>query len=181
MRHFNDAPFAFCGYSAGGVLGWRIAAKLALSANGLSPLALFSVVSPTSPKWATEWMAERPGELKELLAGRNVIGYKKAYEQILQDMIVDCDFIMDMGGFPGDLLSPAPRKLSIPLVAFGGDADPLVPKEVTEGWGALTAGPFSHYILPGDHLLMVDDANIVEITRRIVLHLESTLKTSSRV
>ncbi|GLZ14472.1 oleoyl-ACP hydrolase [Actinomadura sp. NBRC 104425] len=65
---------------------------------------------------------------------------------------------------------PGPR-LTVPVTALVGDADPHVPADRAPRWGDLTDGAFRCQVLPGDHFYLVPqrDTVIAEVERALAV------------
>lgn len=146
LKKAGEIPTVFFGFSFGAILAYETAAIMA--AGGKAPLALV-VASAEQPKWAGRARGAGPdgGASKDLSeaafekvlkdkGGTDVIldnpDMKKMYVPvILSDMIMEESYGANLPSHP---------PLTCPVLAFRGAKCPIVSREDTDGWSAVTSG-----------------------------------------
>jgi medium-chain acyl-[acyl-carrier-protein] hydrolase len=152
-----DRPFAIFGHSMGSWLGLEVVRLL--ERRGLSPVVLFA-----SGRQAPSVGATRP-PLSHLDDERFVEQVQKQYGGIPAPILDDREILeLLLPALRADITSletyrhePAP-KITCPLIAVGGDRDPIVPIEHLEPWQAVTGGEFLVRTFPGGHFYFQPDA-----------------------
>jgi len=149
-----DRPFGLFGHSMGASIAYALAHRLPPDrAAGLRLLAVSGRRAPGRPR------------CMPLLHGRDNAGFLEGIRDLggtpavvfetpeLLDLVMPllrADFTL-VETHPHD---PAPRPLSVPLLAFGGTDDPDSCADQIQGWAAMTSGPAAIHVLPGDHFFL---------------------------
>jgi medium-chain acyl-[acyl-carrier-protein] hydrolase len=146
-------PFALLGYSMGALLGFEVTRELAR--RGLpGPGALYvaaakapHVPSPGPPVHdlpraaLVDWLVRLGGSRIELLQDSELV------DVMLPVVRADLAVVGTYAYEPG-------QPLDCPVAAFGGSADPTVPRPLLEAWRDQAAGDFSVTILDGGHFFL---------------------------
>ncbi|HZN59868.1 MAG TPA: alpha/beta fold hydrolase [Planctomycetota bacterium] len=151
----TDIPFAFFGHSMGALVAFALARELR-RAHGRGPelLMVSGHRAPQRPDPHPPIHAlPAPEFLQEL---RELNGTPEAIfrdEELLQLLvpILRADFeVCETFEYEHE------RPLECPIVAFGGEVDPDVPREDLEAWSEQTTASFSLRMFPGDHFYFVN-------------------------
>lgn len=142
-------PAVLFGHSMGASAAYEVA--LRLTAAGRPPAALF-VSGQQPPERLVPSQVYRGGDQAMLADVRRLDG---AHAGILDEPGV-LDLVMpairaDYTVCGSYRPNPAPRRLAVPVVAYGGSADPDVSREDLAAWADVTSGPFGLRVFPGDH------------------------------
>ncbi len=151
---FLSKPFAFMGYSMGGMLSFHLAQQLQRKYN-LTPERLFLAAS--RPPWASDWRHFYDEESDEALIKRllSIGGTPEAllHHQELWPMLlptIRADFQLC-----SSLRMPDPGEpLSCPITVFGGDDDALVTTDQLQEWRMGTFGEFELHSFAGGHFFI---------------------------
>jgi medium-chain acyl-[acyl-carrier-protein] hydrolase len=153
LRPYLDLPFALFGHSMGAVLAYEIARRF-LTETGCEPYHLF-VSGHRAPHLT---MRKKPLHRlpdDDFLTGMKALNgtpaevfeYPELIELFLPMLRADFELVETYGELDG------PR-LSCPVTAMGGDADPDVPPEDIAAWRGVTKGPFRSLLFKGDHFFV---------------------------
>lgn len=159
LRPYLDKPFAFFGHSLGALVSYELARALESgAANGapasLQPLRLFvsghaapSIPDPY-PRIHHLPQAEFIQKIRELNGTPpEILEHPELMEILLPVLRADFEVCETYTWQPG-------RRLSCPISACGGIADPYVGRQQLQDWSALTSGSFSLRLFPGDHFYL---------------------------
>lgn len=161
LRPFLDRPFAFFGYSMGALIAYELVRALR-SDGGVGPIAL-CVAAAGAPRDRSGANERRLHALPDAAfkdALRELSGTPEAvleHEELMELMlpVLRADFeLHETYRIPeaGEL------RLDCPILAFGGDDDPNVPREDLEAWNACTSAEFRAVIYPGHHFFFETSA-----------------------
>lgn len=149
-----DRPFAFFGHSLGALLAFETARELR-RVGAASPTTLF-VSACRAPQLPWPHPPVRHLEDLDLLTEVN-----RRYGSVPSVILADAEL--------RGLLTPALRAdmtlvetytyieempFAFPIVAFGGDTDPMVSHEALAQWNLQTTDEFQHHTVTGDHLFL---------------------------
>jgi len=151
-----DRPFALCGHSMGALLAFELARALR-DAGARGPEALF-----VSGRWAPELPdrgtpdpdAPEPALIAEL----------RAMDGTPQEVLDSADLMRlvlptvraDFALCRSYRYRPAPP-LDVPIHAYGGRDDPLVPAADLAAWQGHTTRPGATRLFPGGHFFLLSD------------------------
>ena len=163
-----DRPFALFGHSMGAWLALLVARHL--EQRGLEPMALL-----VSGRQAPSLGCTQP-PLSHLDDEAFVAEVQLRYGGIPSEILADRDILMlllpslraDIRALEHYLHESGPR-VHCPIVALGGEDDPLVPVDHLAPWATETVGPFQVETFPGDHFYFRDDP--LPLLRSIERHL----------
>lgn len=150
-----DAPFALFGHSMGALLAFELARSLRRRGSaGPLALAVSGFAAPARHAASDREPLHRlpAASLRETLhrlqgTPREILESRSMMELLLPILRADlqvCETYVYRDEAP----------LDVPLLAFGGDADPEVPREALEAWALETSDVFRCRLLPGDHFFV---------------------------
>jgi medium-chain acyl-[acyl-carrier-protein] hydrolase len=156
-----DLPFTFVGNSMGSLVAYELARHLQ-SQFAISPVRLF--VAAMYPP-ADLRHIPRIGNLPDQEFGRSI---QRRYNGIPRVIAENPEFLAAfLPVLKGDIRllesyqwDPEPR-LSCPVTAVVGQADPSFTLGAARGWAAVTDGPFDEVSVPGGHLALLDQRDLV--------------------
>ncbi|OKK14278.1 oleoyl-ACP hydrolase [Streptomyces sp. CB00455] len=159
----RDAPLALFGHSLGGLLGYEVAARLEAVGSGPAHLFVSAMLAPSRHHHDGVHLRDDEQILAEIarLGGTQTVSV--AEEMFLRLLLpaVRSDYrAFETYTDPG-------HRLSCPVTAFLGDADPLVTVDEARAWAGHTTGPFALRLLPGGHFYLTDPGNTAEIAREL--------------
>ena len=162
-----DRPVALFGHSLGALLAYELARRL--QSSGASP-ALLCVSGHRAPNLPNCHPivhdlpdAEFENELRRLNGTPEpVLADPELRELMLPLLRSDFALAETYEHEPGEILS-------CPIVAFGGEADPMVDEGEVVAWGACTRGRFRHRMLPGRHFFVnsASDLLVAELAEEL--------------
>lgn len=169
LKPFLDIPFAIFGHSLGAAIGFEV--TRVLQREGRLPRALFvsGRNAPHLPR-NTELLHNLPEpEFRKKLHELGGTSPEVLEHPELMDLVaplVRADFTMS----ETYRFAEGPL-LGCPLLAFGGERDPLVPVTGIQEWERHAGAGFSHTILPGAHFFLDDsrDALLSQISATLAL------------
>lgn len=158
LREFLDVPYAFLGHSMGALICYELTRALAV-AKSTQPLELF-VSAFAAPHEYKPIMSDFSDE--DLLSHlRHLNGIPKEFfqdsmysEKLLSVVRDDFNLIKSYEFITGE-------KLKIPIIALGGNDDPIVSSSSLKAWGSLTKSSFVAHTFPGDHFFIKDAENLL--------------------
>ncbi|MFI0483408.1 thioesterase II family protein [Actinomadura sp. 9N215] len=159
MAPLIDRPAAVFGHSMGAVLAYEVTRLL--QERGTAPVHLF--VSGTRPPHDRDDVpvSERDDDalVAEMLklGGTDADALRDAELRALVLPYVRNDFAL----LEKYVHRAAGTRLTVPITAIIGDADPHVSAEQAAGWADVTDGPFAMTTLPGDHFYLTERAHDV--------------------
>ncbi len=152
IKPFLDKPFVFFGHSLGAAVAYELARRL--QEEGLRPAHIFvsGRIAPHRPRKRPPIHQLPENEFRQEMRQLNGTPPEILEHEELMDLmvpIVRADFgVSETYAYrPGTMLT-------IPLTAFGGEKDPDVDERDVAAWKQHTGGPFSYYMLPGDHFFI---------------------------
>jgi medium-chain acyl-[acyl-carrier-protein] hydrolase len=153
MRDLVDIPYAFFGHSMGALVGYEAAIRLERM-GWPAPERLFvsSCRPPSVP--VTPYPMYRLPDAEYVARLRDIGG--------IPDVLLDAPEFLEafLPVLRADftLIETWPRteahRLDIPIVAFGGDDDPLVSLDLLRGWVRHTTAAFRCHEMPGGHFYL---------------------------
>lgn len=165
LSPYLDAPYALCGHSLGALLAYAVARELA--AAGRPParaLIVSGVRAPHLPRTEPDLHALPDSVLIAELDGR----YGGIPPELRNQPDVLALFLPALRAdlkvyetFPLAAVQPLPT----PLLALGGDADPVVPRAQILAWRAHTAAEFAAAFYPGGHFFI--QTHLPAVTARV--------------
>eukprot|EP00698_Gefionella_okellyi_P004499 TRINITY_DN14135_c0_g1_i1.p1 TRINITY_DN14135_c0_g1~~TRINITY_DN14135_c0_g1_i1.p1 ORF type:complete len:276 (-),score=18.53 TRINITY_DN14135_c0_g1_i1:286-1077(-) len=152
----RDKPFALFGHSLGSLLSFEVARYIQKHAITSQPLVALFV------------SARRPNHLKRLVSPIHHLSNREFAEEVHKRF----DSMADVLANPSllDIVIPPMKadfclvetyeyeegeKLSCPIFAFGGTADPFVDEESLRAWSELSIGETHVVMMDGDHFSYV--------------------------
>lgn len=167
MPAFEGAPYILFGSSMGGWIAYEL--YLRLMAAGLTgPEALF--ICASNDPYAERRLPDLEGrdraqQVAALTAFNPGFAEIAASEELLDLLLptIQSDFRICRNYRPSSR-----EKLRIPLHAFAGEADQIVPMENMTGWQPLTSGPYHLDQVPGDHFFIEEKP--AQICERLIRH-----------
>jgi pyochelin biosynthetic protein PchC len=159
----GDLPTSLFGHSMGASVGFEVTRRMCRA--GRTPRMLF-VSGSTAP-------GDRAGTDRHTLpdaeflaeVGRlggippEVAADAQLRELILPALRVDYRLV--------ETYAPAPdARVDVPIVAYGGNSDPVVTVGQLCGWAAATTASFDHVVFPGGHFYLQDHRD--EVVRDVV-------------
>ncbi|MFJ3586830.1 thioesterase II family protein [Streptomyces sp. NPDC090127] len=166
----DDTPLALFGHSMGAVVGFELARRL--EAAGRPPAVLFASGRRAPSLVRADGTVHRRDDAGLIEEMRKLDGTDLALlddpemlRLILPAIRADYRLVETYRRAPG-------QRLSCPVVAMTGDADPRVTLDEARSWGAETSGAFELLVHPGGHFYLVPrhrtvNAQIQEYLRRL--------------
>ena len=153
LRPWCDRPVALLGHSMGATIGFELA--LRMEKNGTTPVRLFASGrrAPSVHRVETVHQRDDDGVLAELkkLAGTDtrILGDEEIMRMALPAIRADYQAAETYRYEPGP-------KLSCPVTALSGTADPKAPLEDVRKWSEHTDGEFEMSTYQGGHFFLAD-------------------------
>lgn len=165
-----DLPFVFYGHSLGALVAYELTCKLRREAM-VQPRALFvgSSGAPQLVPRGTERLYQLPDKelVEQIDRHYGSISPELRQHQDLLELLIPA-LRADMTAF-GTYQYRERQPLDLPIAAFGGEADALVPREDLEQWRSQTTSRFSLEMFEGGHLFFQNDAE--PLLRALAAHL----------
>lgn len=149
------APLVLFGHSMGAWVAFEVALRLETS-FAYRPLGLLvsGQVAPHLPP-PREWSGDTDEELIEELRRIGGFDIESIDRSDLRELVmpaIRADFRLVKEYQPQPL-----RRISAPVVAFNGAADPDVPLDKADGWRDATRGAYSSHVFPGGHFYLAEN------------------------
>jgi medium-chain acyl-[acyl-carrier-protein] hydrolase len=148
-----DKPFAFFGHSLGALVGFELTRQLCRN-NLPQPTILFVSANAAPHLPDPHQPIHKLGDEEFLLALQKLdgipselINQSDIMELFLPVLRADFEAIESYDYLPGE-------PLNIPIMVFGGLADPRLSRKYLEGWALHTNAGFKLEYLPGDHFFI---------------------------
>jgi medium-chain acyl-[acyl-carrier-protein] hydrolase len=156
-----DMPFAFVGNSMGSLIAYELARLLQLRFR-ISPVRLFAAAM--YPPADVQYI-QRISHLPDQEFSRSI---QQLYDGVPRVIADNPRFLAaflpvlkgDMRLLEAYRWNPGPR-LSCPVTAVVGQADPSLTLSAARGWAAVTDGSFDEIAVPGGHLALLDHCDLV--------------------
>lgn len=156
LHPYFDVPFALFGHSMGGVIAFELARHLSCSRKG-NPVHIFiSAVAPLhiiKKHIRKESFAHQLSEKDffDLIRSGDgvpeiILQSDEMFEMIKPMLRADSELFETFALSDGGVIP-----LAIPITAFGGIEDGLVPPEMIDEWSGYTSNSFTKTMIPGDH------------------------------
>ncbi|MCE7003449.1 alpha/beta fold hydrolase [Kibdelosporangium philippinense] len=167
LRPFTDKPITIFGHSMGASVGYELTRRL--EDTGVRPTALFA-----SGRRAP---SRNRDDRTHLLDDAGLVAELKLLGGAGSHLLDDPDILaMALPAIRGDYLAaetyrwtPGP-KLSTPVFAFVGDADPKVSLDESRAWAEHTTGGFEFRVFDGDHFYIDTHAkDVIAALRQHIL------------
>jgi medium-chain acyl-[acyl-carrier-protein] hydrolase len=146
-------PHMLFGHSMGGNIAYALSQRRAKRGAPLARAIFVSACAPpNSPKSHPLHMLPTD-QLRNALRNYDPMGFPFDRNPDLWDIfepIIRADFQLV------ETYAPQPGKIPIPLCAFSGVDDVIVPAQIIDGWRDAAGGLFAHHSLPGDHFFLRD-------------------------
>lgn len=154
ITRLDDLPFAFFGYSLGGLLAWEIACQR--REQGLSLPRRLVVAASAAPQFPTPDRGLRnmddAGLLRELSAYNGTPAMVLENDELLRLMlpVIRSDFALIENYVRDALRLPLP----IPIDVLHGSSDPHVTTRQALGWKLETTAGYRCHAVEGDHFFI---------------------------
>lgn len=165
LEPFLDRPCAFFGHSMGAIIAFELARELRRRrVSALTALLVSARIAPQTPD------PDRPVyQLPEPEFIDRLRTFNGTPDAVLQNPellamlvpILRADFAINEG-----YVYAEEPPLDVPIAAFGGDRDPVVPSGKLGEWASQTSAGFSQRIFAGDHFFL--NSAQAELIRAIV-------------
>ncbi|MEU6809445.1 alpha/beta fold hydrolase [Streptomyces sp. NPDC046831] len=145
------APRIFFGHSMGAILAYEVA--LRLGEQGPATLIASGRPAPSRVRLTTSYLLDDEALAGQIswLGGTAAELLANAEMRALLLPLIRSDYQAS------ETYRPRPGgPLSCPLIALGGDADPVAPLDDVRSWSRHTTGPFRLETLPGGHFYLQD-------------------------
>lgn len=154
------APYAFFGHSLGGLIAYELTHELMRRG---APLPMHLFVSATSaPQLASTIppIHHLPKEdfLREVQRYRGIAAEVLEHPELLELLLPRLRADLTVGGTYQYVERPP---LNIPITAFSGTDDEIVPPATVDGWREQTGTTFRHESFPGGHFYIAEKARAV--------------------
>ncbi|MET8044705.1 alpha/beta fold hydrolase [Micromonospora sp. NPDC005215] len=149
----DDRPLTFFGHSMGAIVAYEVALRLE-HAGRPAPAHLFASGRRAPSRYREERIHQRDaaGVLAEVveLGGTDpaVLRDPELVAMVMPALRADYTAIESYRHRPG-------QRVTCPITAIFGDADPRTSEEEAQAWAEHTSGPFALHKLPGDHFYLV--------------------------
>ncbi|MFC0110427.1 thioesterase II family protein [Kibdelosporangium aridum] len=168
LRPLTDKPLTIFGHSMGASVAFELVRRL--EDAGVRPTALFASGRRAPSRVRDEQVSLRDdegliAEVKRLGgAGSHLLDDEDILAMVLPSIRADYRAAETYRWTPGP-------KLSTPVFAFIGDADPKVNQDEARAWAEHTTGEFQFRVFSGDHFYI--DANAPAVIAAISEHIEA--------
>ncbi|SMC61673.1 thioesterase II family protein [Kibdelosporangium aridum] len=168
LRPLTDKPLTIFGHSMGASVAFELVRRL--EDVGVRPTALFASGRRAPSRVRDEQVSLRDdegliAEVKRLGgAGSHLLDDEDILAMVLPSIRADYRAAETYRWTPGP-------KLSTPVFAFIGDADPKVNQDEARAWAEHTTGEFQFRVFSGDHFYI--DANAPAVIAAISEHIEA--------
>lgn len=161
----DDLPVALFGHSMGAVVAFETARLL--QARGAGPSHLYASgsrgprLSRVPPEGAAD-LYDDPDEVTAELLALGGTDAELLADPAFRDLVLPY-VLGDFRMFDAYEYRPQPR-LTCPVTAIVGAADPQVSTVQSEAWREVTDGPFRHLTVPGDHFYLAHEPPFTLLT-----------------
>ncbi|ALG08988.1 thioesterase II family protein [Kibdelosporangium phytohabitans] len=168
IQPYLDKPLTLFGHSMGASVSYELLREL--EAAGTRPTALFAS-GRRAPGLNTDegfHLLDDKGLIAEVKrlggAGSHLLDDEEIVSMVLPSIRSDYRAAETYTWTPGP-------KLTTPIFAFVGDADPKVSVDQARAWSEYTEGAFESRVFPGDHFYI--DTNADAVIKAIATHIEA--------
>ncbi|MFD4012205.1 thioesterase II family protein [Streptomyces albidoflavus] len=148
----TGVPRIFFGHSMGAILAYEVAQRL--GERGPAALLASGRPAPDRVRLTTSYLLDDAALVEQIswLGGttEELLGNPEMRSLLLP--VIRSDYQASETYRP----RPDSVPLGCPLIALGGDEDPVAPLEDVQGWSRHTTGPFRLELLPGGHFYLLD-------------------------
>jgi len=153
IRPYTGAPFAFFGHSMGAGMAFEL--TRALRRAGLPLPRSLHVSGARAPQYRLNYKPGPEPAMRDFIEElRRLEGFPPSILNNPELMKLALPALLSDARLYRNYSCSVEPALAVPIVAYGGDADPNVTSEHLEAWREQTASVFQRYEFPGGHFYM---------------------------